>query len=209
MTPESVSPAAILEFWFGSSDLSFTPPEPLRGRWFQRSDPFDEEIHSRFSGVVGQAFNGELDYWRDTLDGQVGLILLCDQFSRNIFRGSAAAFTGDPLALEISQAMIRDNTHTQLGLHQRAFVGMPLEHSEHPEVQEQSVAYFDQLQREFAANGTGVTSEEAKAAASYCRFAVAHHKVIQQFGRYPHRNQALGRESTAAEQAWLDNGGGF
>lgn len=209
MNPQSATPAAPIEFWFGSVDLHHPPPEPLRKRWFQRSDRFDEEIRSRFGTAVELALNGQLADWRDTLVGQLGLILLCDQFTRNIYRGSAKAFAGDAQALEISQALVRDNAHTQLGLHQRAFAGMPLEHSELAEVQNQSVAYFDQIQRDYAANSPDSTEKDAKAATEYYRFAVAHQNVIQQFGRYPHRNQALGRQSTPEEQDWLDNGGGF
>ena len=209
MSTLGVTPADALEFWFDSAELRYTPTKDQRARWFQRSDQFDEEIRERFEPAIDQALNGQLDHWRESLPGQLALILLLDQFSRNLYRGSARAFAGDQLALEISQAMVRDNSHTQLGLHQRAFAGMPLEHSELAEVQEQSVAYFDQLRRDFAPERPNATDEDSEAAAGYYRFAVAHQEVIQEFGRYPHRNAALGRPSTPEEKQWLDNGGGF
>ncbi|WP_295801378.1 DUF924 family protein [uncultured Microbulbifer sp.] len=193
----------VLTFWFGSDLPDHPPAETLRKCWFSGGSPFDDEIRTRFGDLVDAALAGQLGDWRETLSGQLALVLVCDQFTRNIFRGSPRAFAGDPQALAISQAVIRDNQQTTLGLHQRAFLGMPLEHSEQPEVQAQSVAYFDQLRQDFT------SGPEAKTAASYYRFAARHRDVIAEFGRYPHRNAALGRPSTAAEQAWLDAGGGF
>lgn len=195
--------SAVLTFWFGSDQPDHTPDPALRKRWFTGGAPFDDEVRSQFSGVVEAALAGELTSWCDSDPGQLALLLICDQFTRNIFRGSARAYAGDPQALAISQAMIRSNRQMALGLHQRAFVGMPLEHSELPEVQAQSVAYFDQLRNDFA------ESPHAELAISYYNFAVRHRDVISEFGRYPHRNAALGRESTAAERKWLAAGGGF
>ncbi|WP_078085783.1 DUF924 family protein [Microbulbifer mangrovi] len=200
-------PAEILTYWFGSNALDGDTPAQQRARWFQRNDEFDLEIRNRFENTIGAALSGELTSWGDSAEGQLALILLCDQFTRNIYRGSAKAFAGDPVALEVTQAMIRNNHQCKLGLHQRAFAGMPLEHSELPEVQAQSVAYFDQLRTDFNVDSAG--PQAAKLAEDYYRFAVAHQNVIEQFGRYPHRNAALGRENTPQEQEWLDNGGGF
>ncbi|MBN8431342.1 DUF924 domain-containing protein [Microbulbifer salipaludis] len=205
----TATPTSVLAFWFGSDDLQRDPAAHQRAHWFQRSDEFDAEILNRFDRAIDAALAGELGHWTESIDGRLALILLCDQFTRNVFRGSARAFAGDPLALEICQNMIRSNQQRQLGLHQRAFVGMPLEHSELDEVQAQSVAYFDQLRHDFPVNGPGVSPEAANAAEDYYRFAVAHRRVIDQFGRYPHRNAALGRKNSAQEQEWLDNGGGF
>ena len=203
----TVRPADVLHFWFGSDALQGEPSSKQHARWFQRSDDFDEEIRNRFGAAIDSALEGDLAHWMETCEGQLALILVCDQFTRNVFRGSAKAFAGDPMALEIAQALVRNNHQCALGLHQRAFAGMPLEHSELAEVQAQSVAYFDQLRSEYDENVAG--AEAAKSADSYYRFALAHQKVIEQFGRYPHRNTALGRENTPQEQDWLDNGGGF
>ncbi|WP_299592344.1 DUF924 family protein [uncultured Microbulbifer sp.] len=203
------SPADVLHFWFGSDALTAEPAAHQRARWFLRSDEFDAEIRNRFGSAINSAQTRELAHWEETIEGRLALILLCDQFTRNIFRGTARAFDGDPLALEISQAMVRNNQQCQLGLHQRAFVGMPLEHSELVEVQAQSVAYFDHLRNSYPADSPDMSADSAKAAADYYRFAVAHQKVIEEFGRYPHRNTALERKNTPQEQEWLDNGGGF
>jgi len=201
--------ADILEFWFGSDDLQHEPPAQQRAHWFRRSDEFDAEIRNRFGRAIDAALTGKLAHWAESREGQLALILLCDQFTRNVFRGTPRAFDGDPLALEICQAMVRNNQQCQLGVHQRAFAGMPLEHSELPEVQAQSVVYFDQLRSDFSDGNPEVSADAARAAEDYYRFAVAHEKVIGQFGRYPHRNAALGRKNTPQEQEWLDNGGGF
>ncbi|WP_428821060.1 DUF924 family protein [Microbulbifer sp. MCCC 1A16149] len=200
-------PAEVLSFWFGSQALDGEIPAQQRARWFQRNDEFDREIRNRFEKAIDAALAGELGSWSDTAEGQLALVLLCDQFTRNIYRGSPKAFAGDPIALEITQAMIRNNHQCKLGLHQRAFAGMPLEHSELAEVQAQSVAYFDQLRTDYSEDNAG--PQAARLAEDYYRFAVAHQKVIEQFGRYPHRNAALDRENTPQEQEWLDNGGGF
>ena len=208
-TPATVTAEAPIRFWFGTTDLTAAPAAEVRAHWFQRSDPFDQAIRAQFENTIDQALDGRLDHWRESLTGQLALILLCDQFTRNIFRGSARAFAGDALALEISQSMIRANTHGRLGLHQRAFAGMPLEHCELAEVQDQSVAYFAQLKQDYAEDTSGVSHADTQAAGGYHRFALAHREVIRQFGRYPHRNAALGRETTPDEQDWLDNGGGF
>ncbi|MBY6189537.1 DUF924 family protein [Microbulbifer agarilyticus] len=209
MHQSDITPSDVLQFWFGSTDLSAATSKEARTRWFQRSDDFDREIARRFSSAINQAIDGKLSSWHTSLAGQLGLILLCDQFPRNIYRGSAQAFSGDSLALSISQSVVAGGQHRQLGLHQRAIVGMPLEHSERPDVQDESVAYFLQLQQDFASDKPGVSQEDTQAADSYYRFARAHQDVIAQFGRYPHRNQALGRESTPDEQRWLEQGGGF
>lgn len=205
----SLNPADVLQFWFGGDDLRLEPPSHQRKHWFQRNDEFDDDIRKRFGSAIEAALAGELTHWQESTEGQLALILLCDQFTRNVFRGSAKAFEGDPLALEVSQSLVRNNQQCRLGLHQRAFAGMPLEHSELPEVQAQSVAYFDQLRSEFSGDNPNIGPDAAKAAEDYYRFALAHQKVIEQFGRYPHRNAALGRKNTPQEQKWLDNGGGF
>lgn len=194
---------AVLTFWFGDDAPDHTPDPAQRKRWFMGGAPFDAEIRERFAPLVEAALAGDLTSWHESDTGQLALILVCDQFTRNIFRGSPRAYAGDPLALTLSQGMIRDNRQAAFGLHQRAFLGLPLEHSEQPEVQAQSVAYFAQLRQDFADGPEGELAE------SYYRYAVQHRDVITEFGRYPHRNAALGRQSTAAEQEWLAAGGGF
>lgn len=201
------TPTEILLFWFGSEDLQAEASGTTQKYWFQRNDEFDRDIRNRFASAIDAAIAGHLNHWQDSLQGRLALILLCDQFPRNIHRGSHKAFAGDPLALEVCQSIVREGRQRELGLQQRAFAGIPFEHSESADIQQQSVDYFDQLRQDY---GSDTTPAEARSAAeSYYRFAVAHKQVIDRFGRYPHRNAALSRDNTPAEQTWLDNGGGF
>lgn len=197
-------PADILKFWFGSAQLD-APVDPLhRQLWFTRSDTFDSRIEEDFDSQVEAALAGELEAWRGTPEGALALILLCDQFTRNIYRGTRLAFAGDARAREVALAAIERGDDEKMGLYQRAFLGMPLEHGETPEMQARSVTYFDRLRRDYL-NG----AENAAEAESFYQYALAHRKVIEEFGRYPHRNDALGRASTPEEQKWLEQGGGF
>ncbi|MFC6631993.1 DUF924 family protein [Microbulbifer taiwanensis] len=197
-------PKEILTFWFGRPQLDAVPDDLHRQRWFAGGEEFDHRIDDYFSDTVEAALDGELASWRQTLEGEVALVLACDQFTRNIYRGTSRAFAGDPLALETALAIIERGDDRQMGLYQRAFLGMPLEHSELPEMQQRSVDYFNRLRLDYLNGADGAAQAE-----SFYQYALAHREVIDKFGRYPHRNQALGRESTSAEQKWLEQGGGF
>lgn len=197
-------PAEVLKFWFGSTQLDATVEPLYRQRWFTRSDAFDNRIEEDFGPRVEAALAGELGDWRGSPGGELALILLCDQFTRNIYRGSQRAFAGDPLARELAQATIERGDDQKMGLYQRAFLGMPLEHGESPQMQARSVAYFERLRRDYPDGAEGAAEAER-----FYQYALAHRKVIEEFGRYPHRNAALGRDSTPDEQRWLEQGGGF
>ncbi|SDZ85142.1 DUF924 family protein [Microbulbifer marinus] len=197
-------PREILTFWFGQPQLDAVPDDKHRQRWFAGGEDLDRKIDKYFGSTVEAALDGDLAQWRETLEGEMALVLLCDQFTRNIYRDSDRAYAGDPLALDIAQAVIARGDDRDMGLYQRAFLGMPLEHSEEPAMQRRSVDYFNQLRMDYLDGAEGAAQAE-----SFYQYAVAHRKVIDEFGRYPHRNAALGRESTPAEQKWLDQGGGF
>ncbi|WP_308367070.1 MULTISPECIES: DUF924 family protein [unclassified Microbulbifer] len=197
-------PADVLTFWFGQAQLDAVPSAGYRRRWFSGDSSFDSQIEEDFGAQVEAALAGDLARWRQSLEGELALVLLCDQFTRNIYRGTTRAYAGDPLARDVALAVIERGDERKLGLYQRAFLGMPLEHGETPEMQAQSVAYFDRLRRDYL-NG----AEAAAQAENFYQYALAHREVIEEFGRYPHRNAALGRESTPAEQKWLEKGGGF
>lgn len=197
-------PADVLTFWFGSAQLDAPVAAGYRRLWFKSDEQLDRRIEEAFGPLVESALAGELNGWRQSLAGELALILLCDQFTRNIYRGTARAFAGDALAAEIAQEVVERGDETRLGLHQRAFVGMPLEHGESAEMQVRSVAFFEQLRRSYLDGAEG-----AAQAQDFYRYALAHQQVIEEFGRYPHRNAALGRESTPAEQQWLEHRGGF
>ncbi len=168
----------VLSFWF---------TELTADRWFKGSSQLDEQISGRFSALLKQAAAGELAHWRETALGRLAEIIVLDQFSRNIYRNQAGAFTQDGMALVLSQEAVRSGALQQLAdENQRSFLLMPYMHSESAQVHEQAVALFD----EFASVG------------SY-RFELLHKAIIDRFGRYPHRNAVLGRESTVEELEFL------
>ena len=162
------------------------------GRWFRGGDAFDAECRARLADAHHAAARRELDRWMSTADGALALLLLLDQIPRNIFRGSAHAFATDGLARHFARLALDAGHDAAFEPALRAFFYLPFEHSESPADQARSVALF-----------------EALGDANYRDYAVAHRDVIARFGRFPHRNAALGRDSTPDEQAWLAAGGGF
>ena len=189
----------ILMFWFGPlSNEGQSKPEQ-QGLWFKSSTDTDKKCEELFGAAVAQAIAGELDEWAESDQGLMALILLLDQFPRNIYRGTAAAFSGDPQALHLALQAVADNRHNDIPLIHRVFHYLPLEHSEDLAVQEQCVALFEEM-----AGATGLEQM-----AGFSRYAVAHRDVIVQFGRFPHRNDILGRQSTPAELEHMATHGGF
>ena len=161
-------------------------------KWFFGGPAFDRECDARFRDGHFAAAARKCDDWMDTADGALGLVLLLDQIPRNIFRGTAHMFATDPLALSFATKAVDAGFDTQVDETLRIFFYLPFEHSEAPADQARSVALHATLPK----------GDEGG-------WAQKHFDVIAQFGRFPHRNRVLGRESTAAEQAWLDAGGGF
>ena len=183
-----IAPAEVLEFWFGA------PGSEQYGRvrelWFGKPAATDELIGSRFGAAVEAALRGELGHWADAdARGALALILLLDQFTRNVFRDSARAFAGDQLALQVAKRLVADGRHRQLAPVERWFAYMPFEHSEDIADQRESLRLFGDL----AADGL----------AEPLAWAQKHHDVIARFGRYPHRNELLGRPSTTEEIEFL------
>jgi uncharacterized protein (DUF924 family) len=162
------------------------------GKWFGGGAAFDEQCHARFLHAHLAAARREGDHWIEDAEGALALLLLLDQIPRNIWRGSAHGYATDPLARRHAAAALGAGHDQAFEPALRAFFYMPFEHSEEIADQERAVALF-------AALGDD----------SYLAYARAHRDVIARFGRFPHRNAALGRDSTAHEQAWLDAGGGF
>lgn len=160
--------------------------------WFNGGEAFDRQCEARFLGAHLAAARREYDSWLDTAEGALALLLLLDQIPRNVFRGSGHAFASDGLArLHAGQALAAGHdAATDPAL--RAFFYLPFEHSEDLADQQRSVELFRPLGNE-----------------TYTNYAIEHLRVIDRFGRFPHRNRALGRENTPEEQAWLDAGGGF
>lgn len=195
-----MSPAAVLEFWFGA-DRAAALRDPARSRLWWRKDPAtDTDIRARFGTWVAAALAGRLHHWADEPDGLLGLVLLADQFTRNIQRDTPAAFAGDPLALAWCRQGIAAGLEARLTAAERAFLYMPLDHSEILADQDECVARFERLVAESAPADRGTL-------AGMLDYARRHREVIARFGRFPHRNAILGRASTAAERAFLQTPG--
>jgi uncharacterized protein (DUF924 family) len=184
----------LLAFWFAEG------PDSFRKAWFVKDDAFDDSIRQGFGALIVPARDGALDAWAASPRGVLALLLLLDQFPRNLFRGSAEAFASDPHARAIArEAVLLRGLDRQLTPTERMFLYLPFEHGEAMADQDLSVALFEGL-RDIPAHAKPEGTID---------YAWRHRRVIQRFGRYPHRNAALGRESTAAEQTWLAAGGGF
>jgi uncharacterized protein (DUF924 family) len=189
------SPQEVLEYWFGP------PPLAVRGKlWWRGGDAVDREIEQQFSDTVEAALAGQLDHWSDQHQGVLALVVVLDQFTRNMFRGTARAFAGDPGALSLVLAGLEQGDDEQLHPLEASFFYMPLEHSESLAMQDRCVRCFEKLLLR-----TGESHRE------YIRgnldFAEDHRQIIRQFHRFPHRNRVLDRISTDAELAYLASGG--
>jgi len=187
-------PAAILDFWFADG------PQAFRAAWFTKDPAFDADIAKHFSVLIVPARDGALDAWATTPRGTLALLLILDQFPRNLFRGTAEAFASDPHARAIARASVmRDRQDLALSPVERIFLYLPFEHGEALADQDLSVALFEGLRDVPAMAAPKGTID----------FAWRHRAAITRFGRFPHRNAALGRANTPGEQAWLEEGGGF
>jgi uncharacterized protein (DUF924 family) len=184
----SLQPRAseVLLFWFGG------PAERGRRqkRWFEKSDAFDREVRERFLGLYEQAFDGKRADWKANPHDCLALIVLLDQFPRNMFRGTPRAFAADPLALEAARHAVAQGHDRALLPVERLFTYLPFEHSESLDDQERACELTRPL-------------EAFKETDDAYRYAVAHRDIIRRFGRFPHRNAVLGRESTPEEAAFL------
>jgi uncharacterized protein (DUF924 family) len=170
----------VLEFWFHT----LRPAD-----WFAASDALDARITGRFAATHARVIAGETAHWRDEPEGRLAEIIVLDQFSRNMFRGQARAFAADPMALALSQEAIRCGADRRLDDTRRAFLYMPFMHSESRHIHEQAMALFKDLPN--------------------LDYEIQHKAIIDRFGRYPHRNAALGRVSTAGEIDWMASHPGF
>jgi uncharacterized protein (DUF924 family) len=182
------SPAAVLDFWFGYADA-------VDARWFKGGEAFDREIAERFGATIAAALAGDLEGWAARPEGTLALIVVLDQFTRNVHRGTPRAFAGDSRALALARRLVDSGEHLRLPPLRRWFAYMPLEHAEDLAVQQRCVAWFEALTAE------GGPHREALAGA--LDYARRHHDVIARFGRFPHRNAILGRTSTPEEAAFL------
>jgi uncharacterized protein (DUF924 family) len=179
----------VLDFWF------LAPDNPAHGQsraeWFRKDDAFDAQIRERFGALIDTAINGGLRDWAATPRGALAQILLLDQFTRNVYRGTPRAFAGDAQALELAIALTQDGQDQQLEPTLRAFVYMPFEHAEDLVMQARAVELFQLL------------TQSREGFESMLDYAQRHQEVIARFGRFPHRNAILGRDSTPEVAAFL------
>ncbi len=169
----------VLKFWFEDHGPAV---------WFSHSEELDALIRERFSGLHALAIAGKLSEWRNTSEGRLVEIIILDQFSRNMFRGNAKAFAWDKLALELSKQAIQKGDDKKLPPTMRAFLYVPFMHSERLEDHDVALTLYKALGEE-----------------ENFKFELLHKDIIERFGRYPHRNKALGRTSTQEEKAFLDD----
>ena len=187
--------AQIFTFWFGDPQAKGATYADRRKLWFGKNSAVDDEIRDRFLPWYQQAATGELDEWQEFPFGALALLLLLDQFSRNLFRDTPQAFATDPQALAIAESSIAHGFDRAVPPLMRMFFYLPLEHSEDRVRQQRSIELFTQLQA------------EERELADVLDYAQKHKDVIDRFGRFPHRNRILGRASTIEEQEFLQQPG--
>ncbi len=189
----------ILRFWFGKIGDNGHVPNDIARRWFQKNDSSDELVKQRFQDIHRKAHNQELEHWCSTTRGRLALIIVLDQFSRQIYRGSPQAFASDALALRHAGECIAHRWDLVLSENERAFMYLPFEHAESVEAQAESVQLFEQLAETATVDQTRMKN--------YVDYAIKHQKIVREFARFPHRNEILGRLSTPQELAFLKRPG--
>jgi len=179
----NVSASEIIAFWFSPR---------VAGHWFASTPELDAEICARFERTWEQATGGEKDHWQDNPDGCLALAIVLDQFPLNMFRGQAISFSTEARAIEVARHAVNAGFDKRIATDKLTFLYMPLMHSESLKDQDLSVRLFTAAE----------LGENA-------RFAQHHKEIVERFGRFPHRNVILGRESTDAEIAWLASDAAF
>ena len=177
---DNITPAGILAFW----------REAGRDSWYKRNDAFDADVRRRYLALWKQAAAGGLMSWETSDDGALALVIVLDQFPRNMFRRTPQAFASDAMARDVARRAIDRGADGRIDLTLLEFLYMPFMHSEHLPDQLYCVALFQNTD-----------------SAENLKYAGEHADIIRRFGRFPHRNRLLGRDTTAEEQAFLDSGG--
>lgn len=182
----------VLDFWFGAPGSA--QHGQTRSEWFRRSEAFDSEIRARFTKTYEAAVRGDLAHWRAQPLSALALIIVLDQFPRNMFRGTALAFATDLLAQDVALHMVAEGYDQALKPVERHFVYLPFEHAEDMGMQREAVRLYETLR-------------DDPQSAEAIDYAHRHYAIIERFGRFPHRNAILGRPSTAAEIEFLKQPG--
>ena len=188
--------ATVLTYWLGDARTSPAESKKRSKLWYGSAAAVDAEIQERFGALLKQAESGKLDSELNVLSNRIAMVILLDQLSRNIHRGSPAAFQNDVQCLEIANRTIEQNLHLQLSYIERIFLYHPFEHSETLQDQQTSVALFEQLLAE-------VPDAWRAQIQSFTNHAYSHFDIIKNYGRFPHRNATLGRVNTPEEVEFL------
>lgn len=190
----------IHHFWFGNLNPSGSWDESVPSKWYSGGEELDHYLREHYATDIEKALNGEYDHWCAMPRGRLALIILLDQFSRNIYRGSPRAFAADEKALALSQEAIANQEDEKLHPIERKFLYMPFQHAEDISVQRESLTIYSRLV---------AAAPESKRAffEGVHKYAKIHCDLIAEFGRFPHRNAILGRESTQKEREYLEKGG--
>jgi len=186
----------VLDFWFGALDDDGRADATHRSRWFSKDPAFDREIGERFAAVREAILAGEREAWLEGARGSLAYVIVLDQLSRNMFRDSPEMYAADDLALATASRSIESGFDRDVALGQRPFFYLPLMHAENLEQQNRCVALFEAL-----------AAEHPEPFSGNLQYAIVHRDVVARFGRFPHRNEILGRPSTPEEVAFLDGGG--
>lgn len=190
-------PEDVLYFWLGGPG---DPPLRNAEKWWSADAAFDDECRTKFGALIDAGVRGELADWKQSPHGRLALIILFDQLPRNVFRNSARSFAQDALARDVALDSIAKGDENVFSLVERSFLYMPLMHAEDVGLQHQCVASFKRI----AGRGDGEVKQYLENNLKYAR---KHEEIIERFGRFPHRNAILGRESTKEEDAFLKTPG--
>ncbi len=207
-TPKSTSTSAaafaeVLRFWLGAHPLDDAAMARVQAQWFKKDEVFDEVLRERFGATIARARDGALDHWAQDAEGRLALLIVLDQFTRNVFRDTPDSFASDPKALALALEGIERGHDRAVPPMARIFCYLPLEHAEDAALQARAVALMQALRDDPQAEPKAFFDNTLD-------FARRHQAVIERFGRFPHRNAILGRASTAEEQAYLAQpGAGF
>ncbi|NKB47603.1 MAG: DUF924 family protein [Legionellales bacterium] len=190
----------ILAIWFGEFDDAGMVTSEVQQRWWRKSTTFDQDLTNQFGEILTRAANHEFDHWQLAPQSCLALVILLDQFSRHVYRGMPQMYAQDGEALRIACQAIEQDFHQHLLPIQAAFLFMPLEHAETLAMQHRCVMLFEQLVER-------VEPTQASLFNGFVEFARQHQVVIEQFGRFPHRNAILQRSSTDEELVFLQQPG--
>lgn len=191
-----MDPEDVLAFWFGELDDQGRAPQAQAKKWFTKNSEFDADVKARFAATHEAVNDGKCEAWLETPRGRLAYVIVLDQLSRNMFRGTADMFASDSRALRAAQGGIDKGDDKKLAGDARTFLYMPLMHSEDWLVQDRCVSLFEDM-REAA------PPDERARLDSHVKYAIMHRDIIKRFGRFPHRNSILDRTSTPDEVEFL------